>query len=96
MRPFAFPCLAHACMQVKEAHAAMALCLGAWVQLFGRELVVVQSMARLASIEGQMGQVGVRCEPSHTIGRELVVVHSMARMASIEGQMRQVGVKHQV
>ena len=33
----------------------MSICLSARMQLFGRELVVVKSMAKMAAIEGQLG-----------------------------------------
>ena len=35
----------------------MAKCYGARLQLFGKELVVAQSLSKLAEIEGRMGMV---------------------------------------
>jgi hypothetical protein len=34
----------------------MVACLGARVQLFGRDLAVIQTMCKLAGIEEQLGQ----------------------------------------
>ncbi|GAX80433.1 hypothetical protein CEUSTIGMA_g7872.t1 [Chlamydomonas eustigma] len=65
--------------QFQAAHDAMVACLGARVQLFGRDLAVVQTMCKLAGIEEQLGRQEAAMQNvgnAISLGRELLQQYS--------------------